>query len=355
MNRFYITKGILIILVVAVICSNGFAQEPYRFGTTTANFLEIGFGTAGSAMGDAYVSTANDLSSIYWNPAGLAYMKQSEAQFLFQPWLVDINSAFVGVGLVLENLGTFAFGVYQVGYGDMKVTNLQMQSGTGEFFSANDYSFNLSFGRKLAEWFAFGASLKYISSQIWHTNAMAIAADLGVIVNTHFFSPNGERANGLKIGMSISNYGTKMKYDGIDLLNPIDILPDEAGNYRDVAGQFKLESWELPLIFRIGVSVNPIIVGAHELTLAMDAIHPNNNSESVNVGAQYKLRIPNAGDFYLRGGYKAMFLENSEFGLALGGGMTMRLMNNIGLKVEYAYRGVGILGNTHCYTFGILF
>ncbi len=67
------------------------------------------------------------------------------------------------------------------------------------------------------------------------------------------------------------------------------------------------------------------------------------------------MTIPSAGDFYLRGGYKALFMDDSEFGLALGGGMTLRLMNNFAFKIEYAYRGIGILGKTHCYTFGFLF
>ncbi len=354
-------KTIKLIILMSIILSlsafyhQSYAQKPHRVGTTAANFLEIGFGSAGNAMGDAYVSVTNDLSSIYWNPAGLSFMEQSEAQFIYQPWIADIKTAFVGVGLVLPNVGTISLGIIHAGYGEMEVTTLQMQDGTGELFSASDFAFSISYARRLAQWFAFGASGKYISSRIWHTNANAMAIDLGVIVNTHFFSPTGNREDGVNIGMSISNYGTKIKYDGMDLLNPIDILPYEEGNYRDVPGQFKLESWELPLIFRIGFSINPLIREQHRLTLAVDALHPNNNNESVNIGAQYKLKIPNAGDFYLRGGYKALFMDDSQYGFSFGGGIVLRMMHNIGLKVDYAYRGVGILGKTHCYTVGVLF
>lgn len=350
-----IITGIIITTLFFGFAALSYAQKPYRVGTTTANFLEIGFGTAGSAMGDAYVSVANDLSSIYWNPAGLSYMKQSEVQFIYQPWIADINTSFAGVGLVFPTIGTFSLGVIQVGYGDIEVTNMQMQDGTGEFYSANDLAVTISFARRLAQWFAFGASGKFISSKIWHTNASAFAVDLGVIVNTHFFSPTGNREHGLNIGMSISNYGTKMQYDGMDLLNPIDILPNEEGNFRDVAGKFNLQDWELPLIFRIGISITPIVMDLHRLTLAVDALHPNNNYESVNVGAQYKMTLPTIGDFYLRCGYKALFMKESKYGLAFGGGMVLRMMNNIGLKVEYAYRGIGVLGKTHCYTIGVLF
>jgi len=324
-------------------------------GTTTANFLEYGFGSAGSAMGDAYVSMANDLSSAYWNPAGLAYMEQSEAMFMQQPWLVDINTSFAAAGIVLPRVGTLALSLISVNYGDMEVTTLAMQEGTGEKFSTNDAAINISYGRKLATWFSFGASAKFISSGIMHTKASAFAMDLGVIINTHFFSPDGNRINGLNLGMSISNYGTRMKYDGVDLINPIDISPDEEGNFRDVPGQFRMQEWELPLLFRVGISINPIVTERQKLTLAIDGLHPNNNAESVNTGVQYSFKFSNVSKVFLRAGYKALFLEDSQYGLSLGGGIILNLFGNKAIKMDYAVRDIGILGNVSSYSIGMLF
>ncbi len=330
-------------------------QEPYRVGTTAANFLEIGVGSAGNAMGDAYVSVANDLSSAYWNPAGLAHIRGNEAMFAYQPWVVDINAMFAGAAVAVPNIGTFAGTMTYYNYGDMKVTTLEAQEGTGEMYSANDMSATLSYARRLVSWFSFGASAKYISSQIWHLKASAFALDLGVIVNTHFFSISGDKADGLKIGMSISNYGSRLKYSGMDILNYIDIEPDESGNYEWVPGQFRLNEWELPLIFRIGVAVKPLVGRFHRLTLAADALHPNNNSESINTGAEYELIIPGRGSFFLRGGYKALFMEKSEYGITWGGGMKLTMLGNNSISIDYAYRSIGILGNTHAYTIGFNF
>jgi len=331
------------------------ADKPNRIGTTAANFLEIGFGSTGAAMGDAAVASVSDLSAVYWNPARLAYMRQSEAQFMYQPWFADINTSFSSVAFRIEGLGTFAAGLYQVLYGDMDVTTLQMQDGTGENYSATDYAFSLSYGRKLANWFAFGASAKYITSKIWHCSASALALDVGMVVDTYFFSPSGERDDGLTIGMSISNYGTRMQFDGMDLMQPIDLYPDEKGNYAHAEGQFKTQEWELPLIFRIGAAIHPISSSMHRLTLEADALHPNNNSESINLGAQYEYNVPSFGTLYLRGGYKALFMEESEYGLAFGGGLRYIMMNNIGFRIDYAYRDIGLLGKTHAYTFSFLF
>jgi len=348
-----VTTAGLILLMLLPVHLRG--QEPYRQGTTAANFLEIGYGGAGIAMGDAYVSEAHDLSAAYWNPGGLAFMQGNEVQISYQPWLLDINALFVGAGFNVRGIGTFAFHLLQMNYGSEEVTTMEMQDGTGELYTANDYAFGLSYARSLTSWFSFGISGKYIASQIWHTSANAIALDLGVLIQTHFFSPTQRRDDGLRIGLSISNFGNRMRYDGQDLLNPIDILPNEQGNYQDVPGQFRTEGWELPLLFRLGISVRPFVMGPHRLTLAADALHPNNNSESVNLGVQYQYRLPSAGTFSIRGGYKALFIEDSEYGFTFGGGIFLPLMNNRGIKVDYAYRDVGILGNVHLYSVGIIF
>jgi len=355
MKRQPVKALIIILCILSGLQEVSYSQYPSRVGTTAANFLEIGYGTSGNGMGDAYVSVVKDLSAIYWNPAGLARMEHNEALFLYQPWIVDINTHFVAVGLRLNPIGTLALGVINVNYGDMEVTNLEFQAGTGEMFSANDMAVSLSYGRELTTWFSFGATAKYITSNIWHTDATAFAMDLGVIINTSFFSVTGKRDDGLNIGMSVSNYGTRMKYDGIDLVQPIDILPDESGNFRDVPGQFKLQEWELPLFFRLGVSYTPFVMNNQVVTFSLDALHPNNNYESVNFGTQYTTTIPGFGDLSLRGGYKALFIPNSEYGLSLGGGILKYILNNKGIKLDYAFRDIGILGNTHNFSVGMIF
>jgi hypothetical protein len=134
-------KKLKIFLFISLFLMSGtlLAQKPSRRGTTAANFLEIGYGCRGNAMGDAVVSVVNDLSAVYWNPAGLALMRQSGVQFVYQPWIADINTSFAAVGLVFPHLGTFAVGYYQVDYGREEVTTMEMQDGTGENYSANDY------------------------------------------------------------------------------------------------------------------------------------------------------------------------------------------------------------------------
>ena len=118
-----IKRQLLFIILVACILLNvsGYAKEPYRMGTTTAGFLEIGVGGAGIAMGDAYVAAAEDMSAIYWNPAGLALIEKNEAMFMYQPWLVDVSSMFAGAGLYIPRIGTLAIGLAGLNYGNIDV------------------------------------------------------------------------------------------------------------------------------------------------------------------------------------------------------------------------------------------
>ena len=331
------------------------AQEPYRAGTTAANFLEIGYGQRLCAMGDAGVAAVRDISSIYWNPAGLGYMEQNEAVVFYQPWYVGINTAFVGLGYVDPSWGTFALGFINVSYGDEEVTTLEMQEGTGEKFDGLDMSVSLSYSKKIVDWFSFGASLKYINSRIWHESASAVAFDLGAIVNTKFLMWGDKPGDGLNIGMSISNYGTRMQYEGLDLQQVKDISDEDEGNYPYVPVNYSTEEWELPLIFRIGVSVYGIKTESQNLVLAVDALHPNNNSESINVGAEYNYIMPGFGEFSIRGGYKGLYMDESQYGYSIGFGINLHFLGNNIVKIGYVYRDYEILAATHSYEFGIAF
>ena len=347
---------ILITLFVALICPDVInAQDsPTRVGTTAANFLELGFDPRGIAMGNANVSSLDRLSSIYWNPSGLAFMQQDEVLFSFQPWVANTNGYLASVGIVSPDLGTFAVSVLGMNYGEMEVTTIELQEGTGEKFSPQDLAVALSYGRSITTWFGFGASIKYISSSIYHETANAFAFDFGVTIKTGFLSPT-ENNDGLNLGMSLSNYGTRMQYSGLDLLRSIDIAPNESGNYKDTKVDFQTESWELPLIFAVGVSATPIVMTNHRLTLAVNTTHANNNNESVNVGGEYSLNMPGLATLFFRGGYRGFFLQDSEFGLTAGIGISVHFLEQKSIEIDYAYRDVGILGYSNVIGVSLLF
>jgi len=346
---------ILHLILTLSFCITVFSQTGTRVGTTTAHFLEFGFSSAGNAMGEAQVSLDQELASLYWNPATLGNLESHEIQITYLPWIQDINSSFISAGYVHPTFGSFALSLYQTSFGEEEVTTVSRQDGTGEKFDGQDLCFSVSYGRKLATWFSFGASAKYIQSRIWHESASAVAVDLGAIVNTWFFNWSDKPGDGLNIGMSIANYGTRMQYDGIDLKEIVDIDPGAEGNYGFSAARFETGEWELPLVARIGISVNPLVTSNQRFTVASDFLHANNNSEYVNVGGQYSYTFPALGQFFLRGGYRGLFMEDSEYGLTLGFGVLINYLSNKALKFDYAFRDTGILGGMHSYSIGFVF
>jgi len=350
-----------IVLIGLILVTGVLAQEPYRYGTTAANFLEIGNGPA-VAMGEAYVSVGQDISSIYWNPAGLAFQKQTELYVMNQPWVAGIANRYFATAIPIPRIGNLGFSLNYVDYGNIEVTDMEFQEGTGEYYSATESAFALTFARSITNWFSFGTSAKYISSKIWHSSASAYAVDLGVSIITEFFSPTDRQEDGLRIGMSISNYGTRMTYEGIDLLSAIDVLPDENGNFEFVQGTFKMEGWDLPVIFRTGISFYPFMTHNHNLLVAVDVLQPNNNSQSINLGMQYDMAFIRNTHFFVRGGLKGIHIVNSEETFSLlgmdlpyasatfGVGVQYSLLGRQSVNIDYGYKSMGILGYVDSFT-----
>ena len=66
-------KKNIIITFIAINCSI-FAQFD-NAGTSAANFLKIGVGRRGMALGGAFTANVQDPSALHWNPAGIAHAK----------------------------------------------------------------------------------------------------------------------------------------------------------------------------------------------------------------------------------------------------------------------------------------
>src|SRR3990172_9747244 len=95
-----ISKLITSFLIISF-CYSAFAQNVSKTGTTAANFLEISVGAPAMGMGGAFVSIANDASSLYWNPAGIAKANNYEALVTHTAWIAETNFDFAGLVLPL--------------------------------------------------------------------------------------------------------------------------------------------------------------------------------------------------------------------------------------------------------------
>lgn len=314
-----------------------------KVGSTAAPFLNVAIGARPISMGGAFVATANDVSALYWNPAGVSRIEGSEALFSYSNWFADISYNWSGAALNLGGMGTLGLSVTYLDYGEMEITTLAEQDGTGQMFDANDLALALSYSYNLTDRFSVGGSAKYIQQRIWNSSASTVAFDLGVLYYSDIM--------GIRIGAVISNFGSEMSISGKDLLVQHDIDEQIEGNNDEILATLNTDSYPLPLLFKIGLAADLINIEDHILTVGIDALHPNDNDESLNVGLEYVLYDMIA----LRGGYKSLFLENSEEGLTMGVGFRYTLAPGLAFYIDYAYQEFGLLDNTQHFTLGLRF
>ncbi len=339
-------SGLIITILISFAVNSfaqGFVSDVSKKGTTAAPFLTIGQGARGAGMGSAYVGAVEDVSAIYWNPAGLAKINGVNVMFDHTNWLADIKYNFVAAAYSLGDLGTVGVSFTSSDIGDMKVTTIEKPEGTGETFTAKDVVFSLAYAINLTDNFSIGFNPKMVYQSIWQMDATAFALDMGVQYRTPF--------DGMILAMSISNFGTKMQLSGNSNLVLYDSDPGNTGNNGKIPAYLETNAWTLPLYFRVGVAYHPVFTETHKITLAVDALHPNDNYESLNAGAEYTYN-----DFIsIRGGYKSLFLQDSEETFSLGFGVQQQLIGNVAVRVDYAYQDFGRLDNIQKFTIGISF
>lgn len=331
------TLGLLLVL-----SSMSIAKSVTKAGTTAAGFLAIDVGSRGTAMGSAYVSVANDATAMYWNPAGIARLNNFEAVFSNSRWIADLTFNFAGIVFPIENVGNLGLNATFLTMAEqIERTTIASPDGTGEYFDAGSYAFGLSYARNLTERFSIGFNVKYINERMYHSTAYGFALDVGALFDTNF--------QGLKLGMSISNYGTKMKLDGFDTQVQHDIAPSIHGNNANINARLETNSYDLPLMFRFGISMD-VLKGLYKsnFILSADALHPSDDYEYVNLGAEYILYEI----FSLRAGYKELFSEDTEQGLTLGAGIRYNISGATTIFFDYSYIDFGVFSDIHMFNIG---
>jgi len=328
---------------VLLIHSTLYSQNVSKVGTTAASFLQIPVGASAGGFGGAFVSVSDDISALYWNVSGITKFDNFGVQIIHTDWIAETKFDFAGLVLPIEGFGVLGFSFTSLSMDDMKVTTVEKPDGTGEYFSANDIAFGVSFARKLTDRFSIGVTVKYIQQSIWHMNAYGFAIDAGTLFRTDLLG-------GMNIGASISNFGTPMKLAGRDTRYFIRLDPTKQGSNERIPTNIELDEWDLPLVFQIGVSTDAIKMDDYKLTVAVDALHPNNDYQSLNAGCEFAFM----NFLYFRTGYQSLFLKDAEGGFSLGFGVNSNMLFTQTLvKFDYSYRNFSRLKNTHTFSLGI--
>lgn len=345
MKKKYFLLAFVFYLSSSPTMGQGFLTDVSKSGTSVATFLEIAVGAPAVGMGGAFVSIANDATALYWNVAGIAGLGQNEVVALHTSWIADTKLDYLGVVLSLGDFGSLGVSFTSLSMDDMRVRTVEKPDGTGEFFSAGDIAAGVSYAKKLTDRFSIGFTGKYIQQKIWHETANAFAIDAGTTFRTDLFG-------GMTIGASISNFGTKMKLSGRDTRQFDRVDDTKLGSNERIPFNVELDSWHLPLLLQFGLSTNLLKSENHRWTIAIDALHPSDDFESLNVGTEFAFQ----NFLFLRGGFQSLFLDEAEGGLSFGAGIKSNMLfSNAIIKADYAFRDMGRLENIHIFSLGVSF
>lgn len=308
-----------------------------KVGSTSMQFLKVLPSARAAALGEAYSVWASGAEAVFWNPAGVALVEDQEISLTYTDWLFDARQGAFSYAHQLGGFGSVGLQIQYVDFGVFEETTNERpyisdpdRPGlTGRTFRPFSYVVGLTYARHLTDRFALGGGVKYAQESLFDgndvtaqirqgvfdevsTRGSAVLFDFGIRYETGFRS--------VQIASAVQNFG-----------------PDV---------QYAVESYPVPLLFRVGIAAdlmgpNGLFLEGHDdnrVRAAFDIFHPNDYAQQIHVGMEYEfMRL-----LSLRGGYKFNY-DND--GLTLGGGL-QHAIGDLGLAIDYSFGTMGTyLGN----------
>jgi hypothetical protein len=312
-------------------------------GTSGSSVLKLGLGAKSTSMGEANVAVADDISSIYWNPAGLYQIQNSQLSAMHVEWLGDIRYEWVAFAQPLGSWATIAADILYLHMGSIPRT-VELPTGGYEedgTFTAADFAGRIAFASEISGGILVGASFQILQSTVDFRDvtkeavidreAQSTSLGLGCLYSTPI--PD------LKVGASFQNWGRRNR-------------------------AFVKEKAPLPFVFRIGASYQIAVTqqkdeGVEEeqetdssdrsgslLVIATDLNFSADDSFGARIGGEYKF----GSGIAIRTGYRAGAGFDFPSGLCGGAGYSTDTY-----QLDYAFVPYGDVGSTHRISFTVRF
>lgn len=297
-----------------------------KVGGSGSAFLKIGVGARASGMGGAYGSVANDLSSIFWNPAGIADIEGVAVDFSYSTWFADMKHNFAAVSAPLGNDFSLAAHFISLSSDDIEITTIARDDGTGSYYRLQDVAAGLTFSGYLTEQFSFGVTAKYVYNSINTLKSNNFAFDVGTKYQTGI--------QGITLGFSIHNLGAEMAYQGEDLHTSKKVF--DALNQAPLDATYRAYDYAMPISFRAGMSADVIDMEDHLVKAALDFTTISDAPELFALGSEYAWKDL----LFIRAGY--MFGHDQ---LGLTGGFGFKYYSGgFNGRIDYAINPTQDLG-----------
>ncbi len=272
-NKLKIILSVIMLLFAAQI---NFAQV--KLAQSGMKFLSVGADARAVGLGEATTSIEGNSSSIFYNPSSMARQTELlDITFNNTQWFADIKYLNASISYAPNNglYGVFGLSIASVDYGEFQRTIIGSDGGALDIgtYSPTAMAIGVTYARALSDKFSVGGNVRYVYQDYgdghvvggdydnYETEKIDIdvfSFDFGVLYKTGYKS--------LNFGMSIRNFSQEIT--------------------------FVEESFQLPLTFKIGLSMNLLdIIDVnpvdHSFLFSVDAEHPRDNEEMLHLGGEY--------------------------------------------------------------------
>lgn len=162
--------------------------------------FDIGVGARALAMGEAFSAIADDATAVYWNPAGLAQVRNMEIGLTYDKWLMDSFYQHLVAAIPL-GAGTLGFNALYMSAGsfEQRTGAGALEGTTSPFIGGGVIGYGIGFG----EAFSAGASIKFITQSISGASDIGFGGDAAILLKFGIVSL-GVNAQNLGVSGSFS-------------------------------------------------------------------------------------------------------------------------------------------------------
>ncbi len=182
------TLFILIFLLAGQVLAGG------GFKKYAGEFMYLGAGARGTALGGAYGALVNDASASYWNPAALNDVSGFQLQFMnSKQFISSIQTNYLAISHPYDDGAVIGLSLYF-----LTVNNIQNTANAGVFdpatlelvgldesrirsFNTGDYVLTAAYSKKWNEHLSWGATLKMLYRDFDFTSAAGMGLDIGLL------------------------------------------------------------------------------------------------------------------------------------------------------------------------------
>jgi hypothetical protein len=329
-----VKKHIILVTAISLLLLPGMLSAGIfgKVGTCALQFLKLGVDARAIGMGEAYTAVSDDISSVYWNPAGLAPAYENQVFVSHTNWPANIMHEFAA-GSYTNGVSTFAAYGSVLHMDDIEITDEETFGPTGETFTNSSMAFGLNYAQQFTNKFSAGVGVKYLRENLYEFSVNSYSFDVGSIYNTGW--------KNVKIGMALRNFGPDIRYlvdddeDGSFDEDPFDLIDNDGDGLIDEDGP-ELDS-KIPMSFSLGISGDIMRSDTSHWIASLQMDNVIDRTETWNVGTEYKM-----GNLFLRGGYQINY-DTNGFSAGIGYQIPTRFAI---FNVDYAYTDMGDLAET---------